>query len=285
MKLKPKTMKLNNFVVRTLAGAVYLAIMLAAFLTNEYVFAGVAIIFTAGMVNEFCLLGKDSVTLPVRILSVTAAVCLFLLVFAYGVWGMPAKYIAALILPLICIVLSCIVDPARNQMNGIARSLAGLLYIAVPMSLSTLLVLRSGSFDGRVLLAFFIMIWGSDIGAYCIGTLFGQKETSRKLCPSVSPHKSWAGFWGGLCTAVVAGIVLSNTVLLPVSIWHAAGLAVTIHLAGTLGDLFESRWKRDAGVKDSGNVIPGHGGLLDRLDSSLLAVPAACAYLILTNLW
>ena len=112
--------------------------------------------------------------------------------------------------------------------------------------------------------------------------LFGKN--GKKLFPSISPKKSWAGFWGGLLLSMVAAYVLYLTHLLQYPLVHCLILAAIMNVAGVYGDLFESQWKREAGIKDSGNVIPGHGGLLDRFDSTLFAMPAGVAYLLLMHL-
>ena len=114
--------------------------------------------------------------------------------------------------------------------------------------------------------------------------LLGQKIWPAKLCPSISPKKSWAGFIGGLLTSVLAGAILYWTGLFTFPIWHCLIMAAIMSVAGVFGDLFESLWKRAAGIKDSGNLIPGHGGLMDRFDSALFAIPAGYIYLLLFEL-
>ena len=159
----------------------------------------------------------------------------------------------------------------------------GLFYIAVPLTLSNFVVFRPGvGFDGKLMLSFLIIIWASDVGAYCTGMLFGKH--GKKLFPSVSPKKSWAGYWGGMGFAALAGAVLAWTGLVKFPLYHAVILAILMHVAGVFGDLFESQWKRVCDVKDSGNIMPGHGGMLDRFDSALFAIPVGVIYLVLTGL-
>ena len=134
------------------------------------------------------------------------------------------------------------------------------------------------------MLSLFILIWMSDVGAYCVGTALGQRPDARKLAPSISPKKSWWGFWGGVFFCVAAAVGLHFLTWLPFGLLHCIALGVIVSVAGVCGDLFESMWKRHFGVKDSGNCIPGHGGMLDRFDSSLVAIPLACVYLTLTGL-
>ena len=273
---------MRELALRTLFGAIYLAVILAAML-NGWAFMAVAAAATAVMLDEFFRMKTGGRLVRARCIAILAALTGFALVLSHARWGLDSKFIFLGALPLLLLAASAIWEKA--EMGDFAHIFAGLLYIGLPMALSPLLVFRTGAFDGRALLSFFILVWGSDIGAYCIGSAFGQKEGSRKLCPSISPHKSWAGFWGGMGLCMATGLAVSFCGLLPLPWYHALGLAAVAHLAGTMGDLFESRWKRDAGVKDSGKLIPGHGGLLDRLDSTIAAVPAAVAYLIAFNLW
>ena len=113
---------------------------------------------------------------------------------------------------------------------------------------------------------------------------YSGKKFGKKLCPDISPNKSWAGFWGGLAFSILAVLVLRLSGLMGLPVIHGVILAAIMHVAGVYGDLFESQWKRSCGVKDSGNIIPGHGGMLDRFDSAIFAVPAGAIYLSLLDL-
>lgn len=125
-----------------------------------------------------------------------------------------------------------------------------------------------------------IILWSSDVGAYIFGMTFGQKH-GHKLFPSISPKKSWEGYWGSLFTSLLAGYLLYRFSLLPTGIAHALVIALIINIFGTLGDLAESQLKRHFGVKDAGKIMPGHGGLLDRFDGAILSFPVAIAYLMI----
>jgi len=166
-----------------------------------------------------------------------------------------------------------------------AYVLSGLLYIGLPLALSPFVVSTGeGGYSGLLMLAFFIIIWSSDVGAYCFGMLFGQKIWPAKMCPEISPKKSWAGFFGGWLTVLVAAYILIRTGMIDFPVVHVLVMASLMHVTGVFGDLFESLWKRQFGVKDSGNIMPGHGGLLDRFDSALFAIPTAYVYLVLFEL-
>jgi phosphatidate cytidylyltransferase len=139
-----------------------------------------------------------------------------------------------------------------------------------------------GEFSGMMLLCFFAIIWGTDVGAYLFGITLGQKY-GKKLFPSISPKKSWIGFWGGLFTSALVAVALHYLGLFHFDILHCIIMAVLLCITGVYGDLIESQWKRHYEVKDSGNLIPGHGGLLDRFDSALIAIPIGIIYLVMIN--
>ena len=159
-----------------------------------------------------------------------------------------------------------------------------MVYIGLPTALSPFVVSTPEGYSGLLMLSFFIIIWSSDVGAYCFGLLLGRKVWPAKMCPDISPKKSWAGFVGGWLTVLLAAYILLKSGLMDFPLVHVLIMASLMHVTGVFGDLFESLWKRNAGIKDSGNIIPGHGGLLDRFDSSLFAIPTGYAYLILFEL-
>ena len=171
----------------------------------------------------------------------------------------------------------------KSRFDKFSNLYTSILYIAVPWSLLNFAVFApDGTFNGTLLLAFFCIIWGTDVGAYAFGITLGQKY-GKKLFPSVSPKKSWIGFWGGLLTAVGIAIGLKYAGLLPFDLIHCVAMAILLNVTGVYGDLIESQWKRHYDVKDSGSIIPGHGGLLDRFDSALIAIPVGIIYLVAWN--
>ena len=175
----------------------------------------------------------------------------------------------------------------KSRFDKFANLYTAILYIAVPWSLLNFAAFNAeGIFNGRLLLCFFCIIWGSDVGAYIFGMALGQKY-GGKLFPSISPKKSWIGFWGGMLTAVAVSVALYYCGLFPLNpgqplfhLVHCIAIAILLDVAGVYGDLIESQWKRHYNVKDSGSIIPGHGGLLDRFDSALIAIPIGIIYLV-----
>lgn len=219
-----------------------------------------------------------------RILAMVAGVILFGLIFAYGNWGLNPKFIALAIIPVMIVMINSLFVKDKAEFGKFAFIYTGFLYIAIPLALSNLIAFRHGEFSAIMLLDFFVIIWCSDTGAYIAGCTLGQREGSKKLCPHISPKKSWAGFFGGMAFSIIAVIVLNFTSLLNIPTIHCIFLGIVMHVAGVFGDLFESMWKRFFNVKDSGSIIPGHGGVLDRFDSTLFAVPFGSIYLALFNL-
>ena len=274
---------MNNTVVRTLSGAVYGALIFCCLLINGYLFAALIVFSMCAMMVEFYRMTMGESYKFSRALAIGAGVILFLLLYFCKAFHMPGKYVALAIIPILIVMFNSLLVKDKSEFTKFAFIYTGLLYIAVPMSLSNLLAFREGTFSGLLLLCFFIIIWCSDIGAYILGSLLGQKY-GKKIAPEISPKKSWIGFWGGLLFAVLAAMILHWTGLLSFPLAHCIILAVLMHGSGVAGDLFESMWKRCCNVKDSGNLIPGHGGMLDRLDSTLFAMPVGAIYLALFNL-
>ena len=175
-----------------------------------------------------------------------------------------------------------------SPISNWAFTMLGQMYVALPFSLLSVLAFttqpdvlaaESINYNGFLPLSIFIFLWLSDTGAYCFGSLFGK----NRLFPSISPKKSWEGFFGGLLVAVGCSQVLAMETSL--NRWEWLGLSLVVVIFGTWGDLVESLLKRQLGIKDSGNILPGHGGMLDRFDSSLLAIPAAVIYLYTITLF
>jgi phosphatidate cytidylyltransferase len=162
--------------------------------------------------------------------------------------------------------------PVDRQPNRAGWLVFGIAYIAA--AAGSLIQLRSDALDGRAFVVeLFVIVWATDIGAYLVGRSVG----GPKLAPAISPNKTWSGAFGGLACAVVAALVAARVMNIAQSDAIVAFAAATVSVASQVGDLLESWWKRRFHVKDSGHLIPGHGGILDRIDGVLLASPVAAA--------
>jgi len=274
---------MSNSAVRALSGTGFVIIMLFCLLFSKFTFAVLVMLITVGMMVEFYRMTMGDSYVISRILAIVAAVSLFVLIFCRSAFGMDLKFIALAMAPIFLIMINSLYVKDKSEFGRFSNIYTALLYIAAPMALSNLIVFQHGRFSRVLLICFFIIIWASDIGAYTFGIALG-KRFPKKLFESISPKKTWIGYWGGLIMAVVAACILFYTGYMKYPLIHCIVLAVVMHIAGVWGDLFESQWKRFYNVKDSGNIIPGHGGLLDRFDSTLMAMPIGAVYLAIFNL-
>ena len=274
---------MNNTVTRTLSGICFLAIVIGGLLLNKYLFAALITFMMVTMLYEFYRMTMGELFPRTRALAITLGCCSFLSLFFVMAFRLDIRLVGFSAILLLVLMVSTLMVKDKGEFKLFAFLYTGLMYIAVPLTLSNFVVFdQAGQFNGRPMLAFFIIIWASDVGAYCVGMLLGKY--SKKLFPSVSPKKTWAGFWGGLVFAVLAGLILVWTGLWTYPWYHAVILSIIMHVAGVFGDLFESQWKRVCDIKDSGNIIPGHGGMMDRFDSALFAIPAGVIYLVIIGL-
>ena len=274
---------MNTTVTRSISGIVFLAVMIGCLLGGVYCFTALFVFIQVQMMQEFYRITMADRHKAVRIAAQLLAVVAFGIVSLYtGPRPLPVKYFSILLPLLVGLLIWMVVD--HKDFKEYAYVLAGLLYIGLPLALSPFVVSCASGYSGLLMLAFFIIIWSSDVGAYCFGMLFGQKIWPAKMCPEISPKKSWAGFFGGWLTVLVAAYILIRTGMIDFPVVHVLVMASLMHVTGVFGDLFESLWKRQFGVKDSGNIMPGHGGLLDRFDSALFAIPTAYVYLMLFDL-
>lgn len=274
---------MNNFIKRALSGVVFVGVMLAALLLNKYIFGAVMALSLVVMMKEFLKMtcGKDYWFS--QILSILAGTTLFVLVYLYRGFNFPGRLVILAFIPVFILMINSLYVKDKTRFDKFSNLYTAVLYIAVPWSLLNFAVFDGcGAFNGVLLLSFFVIIWGSDVGAYMFGITLGQRY-GKKLFPSISPKKSWIGFWGGMAMAIALAVGLHYLGMLPFDLPHCIAMSVLLNVTGVYGDLIESQWKRHYEVKDSGNIIPGHGGLLDRFDSALIAIPIGIIYLVVWN--
>ena len=274
---------MNSTVTRTISGVVFLVIVVTSILLNKFLFGALFLFILVCMMYEFYHITMADKYMWPRIISIVAGATAFILVFLQCAYDIPFRFISIAIVPILFLTCYALFLKDKTDFGLYSHLFTGLVYIAAPLSIANFVVFKGGEYSGLLLLAFFIIIWCSDVGAYVFGMALGQKY-GKKLCPEISPKKSWIGAIGGFVMALVGAIVLQLTGILTFPIYHSLILAAVMNVAGVFGDLFESQWKRFYEVKDSGNIIPGHGGMLDRFDSTLLALPAGVLYLVLFNL-
>lgn len=265
---------MNNFLQRTLSGFLFVLIIVGSIAWNPYSFALVFTLITGWTVYEFHkLTNQQHDVQAMSLLSVIGAVLLFVTSFLYasGLIIYPSFSIYGLY-----VVLMLVIELYRRKSNPLhnwAYFLLGQVIIALPFSLLSF-ILFIESYNPIILIAVFVTIWVNDTGAYLVGMTFGK----HRLFERVSPKKSWEGFIGGALAALISGYVFSLFIT-DINLWQWLIFSEIVVIFGTFGDLLESLLKRTVNVKDSGDVIPGHGGLLDRFDSMLLAAPAIFIFL------
>ncbi|MBR6415841.1 MAG: phosphatidate cytidylyltransferase [Bacteroidales bacterium] len=274
---------MNNTVKRSISGVGFIAAMLLGLLVNKYLFAVLFLFIMIVMMIEFYRMTMGDKYKWPRATAIFAGAILFVLVFMVAAFGVKVDYVGLALVPIIIVMIFSLYSKDKTEFWKFSHMYTGFLYIAVPLALSNFIAFKHGEFSGTLLLSFFIIIWASDVGAFVFGSAFGQKY-GKKLFPEISPKKSWIGFWGGMLCAVLASCILKLTGMFEFPMVHAIILAIVMDIAGVYGDLFESQWKRSFDLKDSGNIIPGHGGMLDRFDSTLMAFPVGVLYMVLFNL-
>lgn len=263
---------MKNVITRSLSGIVYVALIVAAVTCGtQWYFALTVLLAAIGIIEFYNITGSlasSKITLP---LDIVGAV----IMLAAGFMGdavIAAEYLAYIILRF----TAQIYIKSDNPIIALGRSALTQMYITLPLAIS---VLIHNLFGYEVVLCMFIFIWINDTGAFCIGSLMGK----HRLFERISPKKSWEGFWGGfvLCAAVAFALSYFGFLATEFGTFKFVILACIISIFSTFGDLIESLLKRSIGIKDSGNIIPGHGGILDRIDSFLLVSPAVFCYIIM----
>lgn len=275
---------MSNVVVRAISGTVFIIVMIACLMFNKFLFAGLVIFILSVMLAEFYRITMGHSYTFSKVLAIIAGVFLFCILFAASSYHLPVRFVGLALVPVFIVMINSLYVKEKEEYGKFSNIYTGLLYIAIPLALSNLVAFdKAGNFSGALLLCFFIIIWCSDVGAFTFGISLG-KFFPKKLFPSVSPKKTWIGFIGGLVSSVLSSILLYEFGILKFPLVHCIILSVIMSVSGVYGDLFESQWKRVYGVKDSGNIIPGHGGLLDRFDSTLMAMPMGAIYLSIFDL-
>ena len=275
---------MNNTIKRTISGVAFVGIMLAGLLLDKFLFAALMMFIMGIMMHEFYTITMGARYRFSRILAILSGEVLFLLLFLVQAFGLQVKFVGMAMLPLLIVMVNSLYVKDKSEFGKFSDIYTGRLYVAVPRSLSNLIVFFDHGFDGHILLYFFLLIWSSDIGGFVFGCGLGR-YFPKKLLPEVSPKKTWIGFWGGMICSVLTAVIIKSVFNIDaISYYHTVMLAVVMDVAGVYGDLFESQWKRYYDVKDSGLIIPGHGGLLDRFDSTIFAIPVGTLYLIVMNI-
>ncbi|OQB31780.1 MAG: Phosphatidate cytidylyltransferase [Bacteroidetes bacterium ADurb.Bin174] len=267
---------MNNFLQRTLSGLSFVVIVVGSILISPYTFAFVFVIITAWTVYEFHKLTNSQGQIDVNpILAIAGSVILFLISFFFASSDLLQHLVYSVYGFYVMMVLVFeLYRKKKNPLHNWAYFLLGQVFIALPFSLLNYILYIDKTFHPWLLIAMFATIWLYDTGAYLVGVAIGK----HKMFERISPKKTWEGFAGGVLVALIVGYVCSIFIT-DISLVSWLFFALIVVIFSTFGDLMESLMKRTIHVKDSGNVIPGHGGLLDRFDSMLMVAPAIVIYL------
>lgn len=280
----------NNFIQRAITGIIFVGVLIGCILGGPISFTLLFALITALTIHEFGVIISKQPDVEInKPICMLAGVFLFF-GFAYlGVMPGQTEILIPYLFLIIYLLVSELYLKKKNPLNNWAYAMMSQIYIALSFAMLNVLAYHSIGNEGELSnyqvqynpilpLLIFIFTWINDTGAYCTGMLFGK----HRLFERISPKKSWEGSIGGGVFSIIAAIVMAHYFpFMPISIW--IGLALTVVIFGTLGDLTESLLKRTIGIKDSGNILPGHGGMLDRFDSTLMAVPAAVVYLYIIS--
>ncbi len=254
---------MNEVVKRTLSGILYIALLVGAILFSKYTFLILFAFFFLVAVYEFCQLYQINKKWGYIWSIILASSFIFL-------DNLPINSIYLLVLPFsIFLIFDLFKNKTFVKPTNILKYLHLTGYVILPFLIITQLPYSNQSYTPLLLLSIFIMIWCNDTFAYICGKLLGK----HKLYEKISPKKTIEGFVGGLIFTQIAAVIIFKYTDIQASLpfWLLIGLGISV--IGTIGDLVESKYKRQAGIKDSGSIMPGHGGILDRLDSILFAAP------------
>lgn len=278
--------KIKDILIRAASGVVMLVVMLTAMLWSTWSFAALLVAITAGVTWEHLRLSEHCGAQPQKVMAMGIALLVvapFALLFdsehaiAEGVslmFGMMFVVMIAMLMVLFVELFRQRETPIQN----VGATILPALQVALPIAMLALLPALGEGYNAWRVVAFFSIIWANDVFAFLVGITLGR----HRLCERISPKKSWEGFIGGIVAAM--GVALLAAYLLGEDMAAWAGLGLVSALAAVAGDLVESMFKRAAGVKDSGAIMPGHGGWFDRFDAVLMAAPVAVIYRLMIEI-
>lgn len=278
---------MKNFILRTITAIGIVAVQVLCTYLSQYSLAALFLLLTALTVNEFIKIMSQRGEVVVSRPIVIAGSCY--LFFVFWLNSLTRGESLALFFPYLLFLIYCYIKELfgkqPNPIANLGTIMLSQMYVVLPLSLINVLAFtpfecfHSEAPYYAITLAIYIFIWINDTGAYLSGITLGK----HKMFPRISPKKSWEGAIGGALATIASAFVVAHFYTF-MELWQWIGMAIVVILAGTFGDLTESMMKRQLDIKDSGHILPGHGGFLDRLDSMLFAIPAVVAYLLALSL-
>jgi phosphatidate cytidylyltransferase len=273
--MKHKLSNYSNLTQRIIAAVIGATIIICGILYSEYTFWLVFLFISIMTQYEFYKLVGLNGNIPLSIYGTICGAFINCLTFFVEKEAWPFRYyywIIPLMATTFFIKLYKRTDP--KPFENLGYTFLGLIYVALPFALVNELVIEAHHYKPMLMIGILIILWINDSGAYFVGSLLGK----RKLFERISPKKTWEGFFGGAICSLLAALIFSKYYT-PLEPWIWLVIAGIIVVTGTLGDLVESLFKRSIFIKDSGSVIPGHGGFLDRFDGLLLSMPFILTFL------
>lgn len=270
---------MGNFYRRTLTAVWIVIFILGGFWLHPVSFFITGLLIVAGSMREYFLMIKNTGVHGQMVPGIFAGASVYIISTLIASGLIKSEYYLLLILLPVILMIIELYRKQEKPFDSIAHTFFAIIYIAVPFSLfpfsafsrtglDSLLNHGEMVFSPGIVIGFLLLLWANDTGAYLTGITLGR----HRLMERISPKKSWEGFFGGLVISVAIAWMLSGWLgVVGTSGWII--ISIIISIAGTYGDLTESMLKRSMGVKDSGSVMPGHGGFLDRFDSALISFP------------
>lgn len=271
----------SNFVQRALTGSLFVTVVAGCTLLSEWSY-----FILMFVINFMCLLEFYELVLPdkrwiEKYLGIIAGSIIFIMFASIFSADLSLAWYYHIIPIFLLMFIIKLFENSHNEFSTLAFQVLGLVYITMPIVMLTKMgYINSFEYSFGLPMGFFLLLWTSDTGAYLAGRSFGK----HKLFERVSPKKTWEGSLGGVILVSLVAYTLSRFELFDVVDtidWLIIGFLIVVF--GTFGDLFESLLKRNLHIKDSGTILPGHGGVLDRFDGLFLAAPAVFFYLLFTN--
>ena len=262
---------MNETLKRSISGFVYILLLICCIIYSTKSFFVLFGIFLIIAVYEFCSLVKLNVVFPIILSASAYSSIVYLSIYDIKLnKNFDLSILAATLLVSVkCIVL--LFDNIKKELDVVSKYLFVIGYLLFPFIIITKIPFGTRGYNPKIIIGIFILIWTNDTFAYIVGKSIGK----HKLFERISPKKTIEGFVGGIIFATIAGFLISKYYIegskFNQYIW--IGFALIVGVFGTIGDLIESKFKRIAGVKDSGKIMPGHGGILDRLDSVIFVAP------------
>ena len=270
---------MKKLITRAITGIVLVLVMLTAIFASSYSYAILFLVILIASTHEFTNLFKESEVRPNSYFSYLVSICLFVVTFLIAKGVIEVRYFLGLLPFFLMIMAAELYRKQSKPVENIAVTIFGIIYLAIPLSLINFLVFpeilsSTNAYTPKLLIALFSLIWIYDSGAYLVGVSIGK----HRLFERISPKKSWEGAIGGTLIAITASYFISGFIP-EIKLIHWIVISILTVVSATFGDLTESMFKRYFGIKDSGNILPGHGGVLDRFDSLFFAAPVFVVYL------